>query len=80
MSDELYAAVGDLEMAAKVLEAQADDGDFTVFVDGMEYIIERQNITGIVDCTPGMTRVSILCGQSNHLLQYLSIKSVYTVL
>ena len=60
--DEVDAAVSDLEAAAELLAAQADDGNFTVFVDGVEYIIERQNISGVVDCGPGMTRVSTLCG------------------
>jgi len=60
--DEVAAAVADLEVAAKELTAQADDGNFTVFVDDMEYIIERQNISGVVDCAPGMTHVSTLCG------------------
>ena len=60
--DQMDAAVSDLEAAAKLLAAQADDGNFTVFVDGVEYIIERQNISGVVDCAPGMTRVSTLCG------------------
>ena len=75
MSDMLDGA-SDLETAAKVLEARATDGNLTVFVDGVKYVVAEQNITGLVSCAPGMTRVSILCGKSHYLLQHLPIMSV----
>ena len=75
MSD-ILDGVSDLETAAKVLEARADDGNLTVFVDGVKYVVAEQNITGLVSCSPGMTRVSILCGKSHYLFQCLSIMSV----
>ena len=54
-----------LQDAFKLIQAAADNGEFTVNIQGDEYELDRNqtDVSGQVLCPPGMTRVLFYCGK-----------------